>query len=154
MDSDHGDILRRVFSEIAENMAFMFVEEPDDETPAEPENDDLVLAHMVFSGPFSGRLVIAVPAALCPEIAANVLGLDPDDELVKAKPYDALKELLNVTCGNVLPAIAGEDPVFDLTPPEIKKLDRAAWRVLRDMPGTQQHLVEDEPVLLQMSVEK
>jgi len=153
MDTDHGQVLRTVFAEISESLAFMFVEEPEDETSADPDTNDLVLAFMGFSGPFSGKLVIAVPASLCPEIAANVLGLDPDDELVQAKPYDALKELLNVTCGNVLTAIAGEEPIFDLTPPEVKKMDLTAWQALRNMPGTQQHLVEDRPVLLQLSID-
>jgi len=154
MSDNHGDTLRQVFSEIAESLAFMFVEEPEDESSTVPEDDDLALAYMSFMGPFTGKLIMAVPTALCPEIAANVLGLDPDDPLVQDKPYDALKELLNVTCGNLLTAIAGDEPVFDLTPPEVKRMDRAAWGKLRAMPGTQVHLLEDQPVLLQMGIDR
>lgn len=150
--SDHDAALRKVFAEIAENLAFMFSEEPEEDDAFEPADKEFVLAFMGFRGPFEGKLAIAVPLSLCPEIAANVLGLDPDDELVQAKPYDALKELLNVTCGNVLTEIAGEDPVFDLTPPEVKKMDRGSWNTFLNMQGTQRHLLEDKPVLLQMSV--
>ena len=53
------------------------------------------------------------------ELAANMLGVDEDDETTSGQQYDALKETLNVICGNLIPAIAGGLEIFDIDPPEI-----------------------------------
>ena len=73
---------------------------------------------MTYSGGMTGSISLIVPDDVCPEIAANVLGKDPDDAIVAAQSADALKEVLNVLCGNILTAVAGESPVFDLSVPE------------------------------------
>ncbi len=151
MSEDHLYTLSRVFSQIAENLAFMFIEPQDDE-PLPPPEGPCVMTQMNFKGPFSGSLALAVPITMCPIIAANVLGVDPDDELVVKKPYDALNELLNVTCGNLLTAIAGDEPVFDLTIPQVTQLDEAAWNALKSSPGTLGLVLEEHPVLLRMMI--
>lgn len=56
---------------------------------------------MSFTGAMQGECLLMVPEALCPEIAANILGLDTDDELAAMRAQDALKELLNVTCARI-----------------------------------------------------
>jgi CheY-specific phosphatase CheX len=50
------------------------------------------------------------------DLAANMLGTedDPTDEVV----LDALGEVTNVICGNVLPSLSGANAVFDLSAPE------------------------------------
>lgn len=153
MPKDHSALLGKVFAQVAENLAFMFVETPEGEE-FETLETDFVKAHMCFTGPFRGTLSIAVPRAMCPEIAASVLGLDPDDELVTRQPCDALKELLNVTCGNVLTAIAGEEPVFDLTVPELTELDLESWEAFSKSRGAIRFLVEDSPVVLQILIDE
>ena len=97
---------------------------------------------------------MTVPVEMCPEIAANVLGVDLDDPDVVVKPLDALKELLNVTCGHVLTALAGDEPVFDLTVPEVTEIDAVAWKKLADAPYTVAFLVDESPVLLQLSTSR
>ncbi len=147
--SEDQVLLAKVFARVAEDLAFMFTESPDEELD-EPAGNAFAKAHMSFHGPFSGTLSVAVPESMCAQIASNVLGLDPGDELFIQQPYDALKELLNVTCGNLLTAMAGEEPVFDLQPPEVTVLDRAGWDAFKDSPGTVPFIVEDEPVLLSL----
>jgi len=149
----HKELLSEVFCEVAENLAFMFGElaEEDEMPPAPPEG---VCASMGFTGAFPGSLAMAVPVEMCREIAANVLGVDLDDPDIEVKPIDALKELLNVTCGHVLTALAGEEPVFDLTVPEVTEIDAAGWKKLVDAPGTVVFLVDESPLLLQLSVDQ
>ena len=150
MSNDYGDLLREHFSEILENLAFMFVEDTEDgKVPGYP--GAAVEVAMGFKGPFTGELVMAVPEEMCPELAANVLGLNADDELILNNPYDALKELLNVTCGNMLTAIAGEEPVFDLSIPEVKPLDEAEWQELAASEGVVGAVADDQPVLLRLT---
>jgi chemotaxis protein CheX len=68
-----------------------------------------------FRGPFDGRLEVRLSASLLPAIAGNMLGDDGDVSDQTAR--DAIGELANVICGNVLPAIAGSREVFHLEAP-------------------------------------
>ena len=145
--TEHNPLLRDVFFQILEDLAFMFAEEPEDEEIF-GTGAPYVNVSMTYNGPSTGTLSLSVPEELCPEIAANVLGLDPDDEIITAKPHDALKELLNVICGNLLTEMAGEDPVFDLSIPEVRPLDTEGWNTMRVEPTTESFSVDDYPVLL------
>ena len=49
---------------------------------------------------------------------AAILVID-DDEIAGEQKLDALKETINIVCGNVLPAIGGKEAVFDIAPPQI-----------------------------------
>ena len=68
-----------------------------------------------FNGPLSGRLVLRASAEILPGIAENMLGADGEYPL--ALQRDALGELANVICGNVLPMIGGAAAVFVLSAP-------------------------------------
>jgi chemotaxis protein CheY-P-specific phosphatase CheC len=149
--NDYSEELAQVFTDVLEQLAFMFVDEPDSDGPEEPA--DLAVATMSFNGPFSGQLSLVVPRAMAPTLAANVLGLDLEDGSITQAPYDALKELLNVTCGNLLTAIAGDEPVFDLTVPEIEERPADDWSELSERPNTIHRVVEDFSVLLSLVIE-
>lgn len=70
-----------------------------------------------FTGPTAGALVVRGDEGLLETLAANMLGAEgpPPLEL----QLDALGEIANVICGNVLPV--AEDPVavFRLAPPVV-----------------------------------
>ena len=151
MSSEYRETVTTVFCDVLENLAFMFGDEvPREEIP--PVTGEYVRAQMTFDGAFVGALLLAVPTTMCPEIAANVLGLDPDDEMVATVGEDALKELLNVICGRVLTEVAGEEPVFDLSVPEVETLTDDAWQALLASPDTIALMVDEEPVLLRLEV--
>jgi len=115
------EALAQVGVETFEKLAFMFAFLADGE-PAE-QIEDAVSAGVVFSGPFSGRVTMNISAALLPELAANMLGLDDEAEVTLEQQYDALKETLNVVCGNLLPAIGGRDPIFNMEMPKVLSQD-------------------------------
>jgi chemotaxis protein CheY-P-specific phosphatase CheC len=144
---DEPDLLPKVFSGVVENFAYMFAETPEEgEFPhGEPP---FVMARMTFSGPFKGTVYLGAPEAMCRDLAANVLGLKPGDEPAPHLPRDAFQELLSVTCGHLLTALAGEDPVFDLAPPEMATLDQKGWETFVATPGAVQLVVDEHPVLL------
>lgn len=151
MTDNHESTLLDVFTEVLEQLAFMFAEAPDTSSP-QLDSASIVKAAMEFKGPFTGNLDLIVPRAMCEELAANVLGLEPTDDIVQRAPFDALKELLNVTCGNVLTALAGDEPVFDLSIPTVEELDSAQWGDLQNRPETVFCLVDGFPVLLHLEV--
>jgi hypothetical protein len=74
-----------------------------------------ITMQVAFSGPFTGRVVLVVEQAMLPGLAANMLGVD--DAPSAAEQTDALGELTNVLCGNLLPMIAGSQHVFLLDGP-------------------------------------
>lgn len=147
MSSENQAILNQVFSSVLEQLAFMFVDAAGKDSP-KIDAAGIVQTRMGFQGPFSGHMELIVPRGMCEELAANVLGLEPDDEVVLRAPFDALKELLNVTCGNVLTRIAGDQPVFDLTIPTVEQYDADQWDAFRTRDNTLFVLVDDHPVLL------
>ena len=148
MQTEHAEQVSEVFCDVLEKLAFMFADlvEKEDIPGA---GADFVKVEMFFDGAAKGRIAIAVPRGMCSELAANVLGLDEDDEDAGKESDDALKELLNVTCGNLLTSIAGEEPIFDLAPPEVSRIDDAEWQALLNDEGTLVFNVDENPVLLE-----
>lgn len=117
MEHKIKSILARVTNETLEKLAFLFTF-PDDERDANgPE--PAVAGRVDFNGFFSGSLVMRVSASDLQELAVNMLGLDDDAEITLEEQQDAFKEMLNVICGNALPAIAGNQVEFNIGPPRI-----------------------------------
>ena len=145
--------MSEVFCDVLEKLAFMFGEP----TPKEdlPETAAKYIdVGMTFSGPMEGALALAVPEEMCKEIAANVLGMELEDELVRNQAIDALKEVLNVTCGHVLTSIAGDEPVFDLSVPVAREIEAVAWEEFLGDSETLAFIVDDCPAALRFSMEE
>ena len=95
---DH--LLAEVVAETLEQFAFLFGE-PEDAATGPPEPRDYIEARIGFAGGGErGTLRIAAPAALCREMAGNILGLD-GSEVAEDAAMDAIKELANVLIGSL-----------------------------------------------------
>jgi CheY-specific phosphatase CheX len=70
-----------------------------------------------FLGPVNGRLTVLLCGDLLPAITANMLGEESSPTL--EQQHDALREIANVICGNMLPLIAGTKPVFNVDFPQV-----------------------------------
>jgi hypothetical protein len=68
-----------------------------------------------FRGCFGGHLVLGVSGGILPGLTASMLG--DEGGLTPQAQWDALGELANVICGNVLSDIAGQESSFLLDPP-------------------------------------
>jgi chemotaxis protein CheY-P-specific phosphatase CheC len=79
---------------------------------------DRVGATITFRGPHTGRISLFMERQLLDTLALNMLG-EADDEDPSERELDALKEVLNMICGNLLTVCYGEEVVFNLSPPEI-----------------------------------
>jgi CheY-specific phosphatase CheX len=101
-------------------LAFMLVvPEELDETAGQPPEWGYAV-RVDFTGPFNGELYAAITREMLEPLAANMLGIDPDEDPPDGvQLQDALKELINVVCGNLLPAIAGDEVVFQIGGPEL-----------------------------------
>ncbi|MBC8089314.1 MAG: chemotaxis protein CheX [Phycisphaerae bacterium] len=81
-----------------------------------------------FSGPLNGQLVLKATSHILPGIAENMLGSEAAEGM--AIQRDALGELANVMCGNLLPLIGGAQAVFVLSAPQEYSADRDTSRCL------------------------
>lgn len=71
-----------------------------------------------FQGPVSGSLEIGFSGSLATELTANMLGAEPPVEV--ALIGDALGEIANVVCGNLVPSLGRPEDVFHLGAPRVE----------------------------------
>jgi CheY-specific phosphatase CheX len=119
------ELLLEVTSQTLEEAAFVFAE------PAVallPWPDEIVEADLSFTGPKTGRLLLATPPELAREIAAGLMGTDIDDPLVQAEGAEAVGEMLNIICGALLEAWFGEEAVCQLGSPEVQVVTKDDFR--------------------------
>lgn len=117
------NVVTEAMTQALEKMAFMMIM-PFDEEPEVPHV--VIMSEINFSGPISGTLRAAAGIEFAQVLAENI---SSQAELTEEECIDAMKELVNVTCGLVLPMIAasGAD-VFDLTVPHLTRHeDRLHW---------------------------
>jgi CheY-specific phosphatase CheX len=107
--------LSDAISSVIEDLAMMTVEQIENIEEFQPQ----LVGWIDFTGPVQGRLSIRCREALAQNLAANLLGTDPDDMETQADAWDALAELLNVICGNIVSSIYDSERCFALSTPQI-----------------------------------
>jgi CheY-specific phosphatase CheX len=107
-------LLAPVAMRVLEDAVFVFSEplEADDAPDIAVWNNCGVM--LEFSGIAQGSIGLWADEGFAQLIAANMLGVDTDDEGASCRATDALKEVLNMIVGNFLTEAYGEEPVFDL----------------------------------------
>jgi chemotaxis protein CheY-P-specific phosphatase CheC len=119
MSRKYSQLLTEVAAETLEQLAFIFSFADDSDENAIWETD-VTGCHVAFRGPHQGEILLVISRAVLPELTANMLGLDEDEKPPREHQEDALREALNVICGNLLPKIGGVEAVFDIVAPEIQ----------------------------------
>lgn len=117
MSDNLESILYKVASVTLEQLAFLFSSFED--IQCKPDYDTVVVASVSFSGQFSGTLSIMIVDDILDELTENMLGIDGADEVPIDQKHDALKETINIVCGNLLPAIGGKRSLFSIGSPII-----------------------------------
>jgi CheY-specific phosphatase CheX len=107
--------LTSVISEVIENLAMMVVEPPESTADFHPQ----LHGWIEFTGPVTGKLSIRCTESLAQAVAANLLGTENMDLRTQANAWDALAELLNVICGNLITELIDSDRPFTLSVPQI-----------------------------------
>lgn len=139
-ERQHDQTLYTVATYVLESLALMFLVPEDEASPLPCCNRRVVVA---FTGPFDGSLVLAASDDMLLELAANMLGLESGRVVTMDQQEDALKELVNVVCGNLLPAIAGKEPVFQIGAPEVRGAEQSPHRAGNTFSAGQAHLLTD-----------
>jgi CheY-specific phosphatase CheX len=118
--SEAKTVITQSLSQALERMAFLDVLQYP-EIPLVPAQ--FVLAEIRFAGSVTGSIQVAASLEFARELASNMGLLDHPSEY---QCLDAIKELVNVTCGLVLPLLATPDAdVFDLSIPQAVPCDES-----------------------------
>jgi hypothetical protein len=135
-------------SAVAEQSFFAYVE-PLSPAVAEsvPAGEAWYEATVVFTGPFGGRLWLAMPGCLARELFAAFLGLDLDAKAELAALSDLIGEFANMTCGTWL---TGQHVTkcFALAHPEVREIPPPP------LDGTVQLAVNDRPLAVRLETEE
>lgn len=110
---DIGKDLYHVVTTTFERLCFMF---PAPEFNGVKNRKFEAGVSVTFGGPFRGKLRLKVTRELFLTVAANMLG---QEHSTKYQRYDALGEVANVVCGNLLREIAGPEDFFRLNSPRV-----------------------------------
>lgn len=93
---------------------------------------DSVLLSMPFTGPFCGTVEMVASEKVGIGLAASILATAPEDPAAQRYARDALKELLNVTCGLLLPTFVPKESdgtPFRMTLPQLTDFDcQTQWQ--------------------------
>lgn len=111
--------LTTVLSEVLANLAFMFT---DDGEFVVPVGEEWLETEIGYKGPASGSLRLTCSRAFAGQLAANLLAVESADETTEEESSDAVKEFMNVVCGQYVTAAFGAEDVFNLTIPEVREL--------------------------------
>jgi CheY-specific phosphatase CheX len=85
--------------------------------PGEDTAQSRVVLEVDFSGSRQGLLRLSLPDTMVEPIALAMLG--EDGPLPLDEQYEAVCELANIVCGNVLPLVLGERAVCELASPRV-----------------------------------
>lgn len=99
---------------VVENLAFLTPLGPAEALA--PADQRLVFA-VVFRGPFTGRVVLALGAGVAEAMYGNLTGSGDHTAVAHDDAVEVGKELANVIAGNLIPAIYGSEHEFHLDAP-------------------------------------
>ena len=113
-----------VTARILEDWGMMMV----DPLPVSPEvfqgSDKIMMATISFKGVVDGSYKVMCQQAFAEQLARNLLG--SDESATESEQHDALREMANVLCGNLLTECYGNDTIFDLSAPSVSTEDVAS----------------------------
>lgn len=152
LDTQHELLLETMVNAL-DTMAFIASEPAD---PANVQCPELpVQVTMSYSGSGEGIIELVAGAGFARYMAANVIGVPPEDPESAMRAPDALKELVNVVVGALMPRIAqSPEDTFQLTIPELEDFEPAAWKDFAADPETIIALADGNPIALRFNVRK
>lgn len=115
MNEELCEILYDVTGDALEKLAFMFSQR-DNAVSSHEDDGEVVL--VTFEGPATGQVVAVAEKTTLQELTGNMMGIDNGD-ISWEDQKDALKETVNIICGNLLPRIFGSDAIFSIQAPTV-----------------------------------
>ena len=124
MNAAISGMLTDVVVDTLEKLAFLFAVPLEGSAPEDTQ--ELATVQVRFSGPLCGGMQLSLSLPVLAELAGNMLGADDGSALSADEQHDAMRELINVVCGNLLPLIAGNSAEFNIQTPFISAAGTSA----------------------------
>lgn len=112
--------LTTIVSDVLANLAFLFTDGDDANGAGTLETERVWHTRVSYYGPCAGTLCLTSPQAFAELLATNLLGLDRDDPDLPARAEDAVKEFMNILCGQFITTVHGSEDVFNLSIPSVE----------------------------------
>jgi len=145
LQQDHMKTLVTIFSKVMANLAFMFTNEDQVDPPIERSWLQTTIS---YHGLVSGTLRFRCSKEFSRLLAANLLGVDVEDSKAESGAEDAVKEFMNILCGQYITEYHGVDAICNLTIPYIQEMDEAPHFAPDENPETASFSVENHMVQL------
>ena len=119
-------LLIEALTEALETAAFMMPLPPEEDLPSPSQG---VLVCIDFTGSANGKIELWASNEFAQMMAANIMGIEPEDEEAKSKSIDALKQLAHITAGVLLKELTDSSAdIFNLTVPKAQEQsDSGLW---------------------------
>ncbi len=114
--------LAPVVTDVLGDLAFMIT---DDEAPELPSGTVWMQAQVSYEGPARGTLRCWCTRDFATQLAANLLGIETEEGEALVAAEDALREFMNVLCGQLVTAWHGTEAIFNLTIPQVSECEQA-----------------------------
>lgn len=155
MENRSKDVLGKTIVSVLESMAFMFAEIVTKNPVLSIEENTCIHTHIEFSGGRSyGEIGLILSPGLVSSIAKNVMGMESEDIVPHDTVEDMSKEIVNVICGQFLTSMFGDKPIFELSVPDVSRLDSKACSDMFTDPNIVVCMVEDSLILGYVKLEK
>lgn len=102
---------------------------------------------IAYRGPLAGRLQCWCTRGLATKLAANLLALEPDEGEAQVGADDALREFMNVLCGQLVTRWYGSEAVFNLSIPVVHECMGAPESPTAEPGQVCQFSIEGEPLI-------
>ncbi|GJM24314.1 MAG: hypothetical protein DHS20C16_07290 [Phycisphaerae bacterium] len=120
MQSQTTATLTTVLSDVLADLAFMFCDGGD---YCEQPSESWLETSIGYSGGVSGELNLICTRTFAVQLAENLLGFEAGEEVSNQESNDAVREFMNVICGQFVTAAHGTEDVFNLTIPSVSELE-------------------------------
>jgi hypothetical protein len=108
--------LTQVVLEVLGDLAFMI---SDDEPAPAPAGTEWMRGEVGYHGAANGTLQCWCTRRLAIQLAANLLGIEAEEDPAHTAAEDALREFMNVLCGQLVTSWFGRAAVFNLSIPTV-----------------------------------
>lgn len=137
--------LGNLVSDVLGDLAFMVTDAArDDDLTCSP----WLAGEVKYRGPVNGSVHCWCSRSFGAQLAANLLGVEPGTPDAQLAAEDALRELLNVLCGQLVTRWHGTDAVFNLSIPTTHETNQSPTDAGLDRHNRHAVLIDGEPVIV------
>ncbi|MCC6239418.1 MAG: hypothetical protein IT448_03865 [Phycisphaerales bacterium] len=122
---NNAQLLVQSLAEALETMAFISIT-PLEQAPAQLES--ALKASIRFTGPMSRSIELLASEDFGRYVQGNLLGESPGESSLCPSGQDAIKEIINVTCGLIL-RDKSDRASYTMAVPRIESFDTSGWAV-------------------------